>query len=149
MSLFTRSLVNCLNQEPLDELVKIDDGPTYVIGIPAVQQKVNKDVITSSRENFHAEQNRDDVQQPKHESSIIEAFTFGLPPRAKETELPCIEKPDKRWQELITKEDMTDHFVIYKLYNGRVNDDGRIKPEGLAQTRSGPKIFVDHSLCAH
>ena len=42
MSLFTRSLVKCLSQEPLDELVKIDDEPTYVIGIPAVQQKVNK-----------------------------------------------------------------------------------------------------------
>ena len=89
------------------------------------------------------------VQQPKHENSINEVFLFGLPPRTKETDLLCIEEPDKRWQELITKEKMTNHFVIYKHYNGRVNDDGRIKPEGLAQTRSGPKIFVDHSLCAH
>jgi hypothetical protein len=61
MSLFTRSLFDCLNQEPLDELVKMNDGSTYVIGIPAVQQKVNKDVITRSQENFQAEQNRDDV----------------------------------------------------------------------------------------
>ena len=53
------------------------------------------------------------VQQLKHENSINEAFLFGLPPRTKETDLLCIEEPDKRWQELITKEDMTDHFVIY------------------------------------